>query len=211
MLVLLGEIVAVGFYGDTFEASSSVGGGWTSFGPERVVTKSKGNILYELDNKPALDLYKKYLGDKSTELPSSALFYPLKVKPEHEDQSYVRTILNINEEYKAMIFAGDVPQNAKVQLMMTNVDNLARASKIATIEALEKKINKPQLAILVSCIGRKLVFDQRAIEEVEEARNALETNTPICGFYSYGEIAPFHEENFCQLHNQTMAVTLISE
>ncbi len=206
-----GEIVAIGFYGDTFEATSSVGSGWTAFGPERLVTKAKGNILYELDNMPALDLYKKYLGEKSSELPASALYYPLKVKPENEEKSYVRTILNINEEFNAMIFAGDVPLNSKVQLMMTNIDNLARASKNATEEALEKKIDKPQLAFLVSCIGRKLVFDQRVIEEIEEARNVLDNETTMCGFYSYGEIAPFHEENMCQLHNQTLAVTLISE
>ncbi|MFD0988935.1 FIST signal transduction protein [Mariniflexile jejuense] len=206
-----GEIVAIGFYGATFEASSSVYGGWQPFGPERIVTKAKGNILYELDHQPALNLYKRYLGEKSAQLPLSALYYPLKVTPKNEDHSYVRTILNISEEHNAMIFAGDIPVDAKVQLMMTNVESLAKASEEATKQALVNKSQKPDLAILVSCIGRKLVLDQRAIEEVEESRMVLNNAIPMCGFYSYGEIAPFNEENMCQLHNQSMAITLISE
>ncbi|WAC01340.1 FIST C-terminal domain-containing protein [Lacinutrix neustonica] len=206
-----GEIVAIGFYGNTFEASFSIHGGWTPFGRERVVTKSKSNVLYELDGKPALDLYKKYLGDKSKDLPGAALLYPLNVKTEDEQQSFVRTILNINEKDNTMILAGDIPKNSKVQLMMTNVDNIANASERAARQALELRKNKPQLALLVSCIGRKLVLDQRVEEEIEEVVDVVGKDTTICGFYSYGEIAPFHGETNCQLHNQTMTITLISE
>lgn len=206
-----GEIVAIGFYGEELEISFSIYGGWTPFGPERTVTKSEKNILYELDNMPALDLYKKYLGEKSKDLPGAALLYPLKVKTTDERQSIVRSILNINEEENAMIMAGDIPENSKVQLMMTNVDNIANASERAAIQAKELRKNKAELAILVSCIGRKLVLDQRVEEEVEEAVEVVGSDTTICGFYSYGEIAPFHGETSCQLHNQTMTITLISE
>lgn len=206
-----GEIIAIGFYGESLEVSFSIHGGWTPFGPERVVTKSSSNVLYELDNQPALDLYKKYLGDKSNELPAAALLYPLNVKSSEEKQSFVRTILNINEDDNTMILAGDIPENSKVQLMMTNVDNIANASERAARQALELRTNKPQLALLVSCIGRKLVLDQRVEEEIEEVVAVVGDETTICGFYSYGEIAPFHGETNCQLHNQTMTITLISE
>ncbi|TWO32708.1 histidine kinase [Seonamhaeicola sediminis] len=206
-----GEIIAVGFYGESFEATFSIHGGWTPFGPERVVTKSESNVLYELDNKPALDLYKKYLGDKSKELPAAALLYPLNVKSTDENHPIVRTILNINEDDNTMILAGDIPEGSKVQLMMTNVDNIANASERAAKQALELRHIKPELALLVSCIGRKLVLDQRVEEEIEEVVAVLGEETTICGFYSYGEIAPFHGENNCQLHNQTMTITLLSE
>lgn len=206
-----GEIVAIGFYGEELEVTFSIYGGWTPFGPERTVTKSKGNILYELDNKPALDLYKKYLGEKSKDLPSAALLYPLNVKTKEESQSIVRTILNINEEDNAMILAGNIPENAKVQLMMTNVDNIAHASERAARQAKALRENKAELAILISCIGRKLVLDQRVEEEVEEVVEVLDKETAVCGFYSYGEIAPFDGEISCKLHNQTMTITLISE
>lgn len=206
-----GEIVAVGLYGESLEITFSINGGWTPFGPERTVTKSKGNILYELDNLLALDLYKKYLGEKSKELPGAALLYPLKVKSTNNNQSIVRTILNINEEDNSMILAGDILENSKVQLMMTNVDNIVNAAGLAAISANELRKNKPELAILVSCIGRKLVLDQRVEEEVEEVIEVIGNQTTFCGLYSYGEIAPFNGGNNCQLHNQTMTVTLISE
>ncbi|MDN3667407.1 FIST signal transduction protein [Algibacter miyuki] len=206
-----GELIAIGFYGETLEVTFSIHGGWTPFGPERIVTKSKGNMLYELDNQPALDLYKKYLGDKSKELPGAALLYPLNVKSSDESQSIVRSILNIDEAENAMILAGDIPENSKVQLMMTNVDNIANASERAARQALELRAKKPELALLVSCIGRKLVLDQRVEEEIEEVVNVVGDDITISGFYSYGEIAPFHGENNCQLHNQTMTITLISE
>ncbi|QCX39914.1 histidine kinase [Aureibaculum algae] len=206
-----GEIVAIGFYGETLEVTFSIYGGWTPFGPERIVTKSEANVLFELDNQPALDLYKKYLGEKSKELPGAALLYPLNVKSNDEKQSIVRSILNIDEENNAVILAGDIPENSKVQLMMTHVDNIANASERAAKQALELRQNKPELALLVSCIGRKLVLDQRVEEEIEEVLNVVGTETVLSGFYSYGEIAPFHGENNCQLHNQTMTITLISE
>lgn len=206
-----GEIVAIGFYGESLEVTSSIYGGWTPFGPQRIVTRSEGNILYELDDQPALELYKKYLGDKSKDLPGSALLYPLNVITEGTANSIVRSILNIDEEKNAMILAGDVPENAKVQLMMTNVDNIAKASEKAAQQALENRKTSPQLAILVSCIGRKLVLDQRVEEEVEEVMEVLGAETILSGFYSYGEIAPFQGESGCRLHNQTMTITLISE
>jgi hypothetical protein len=206
-----GELVAVGFYGESLEISFSIHGGWTPFGPERIVTKSKGNILYELDGQPALDLYKRYLGDKAKDLPGAALLYPLNVTSTDEKQSIVRSILNINEEENAVILAGDIKENSKVQLMMTNVDNIANASERAAKQALEYRKNKPELALLISCIGRKLVLDQRVEEEIEEVIEVIGKDTVISGFYSYGEIAPFHGEVACQLHNQTMTITLISE
>ena len=206
-----GEIVAIGFYGESLEVTFSIHGGWTPFGPERTVTKSEGNILFELDGQPALDLYKTYLGDKAKDLPGAALLYPLNVKSDDEEQSIVRSILNINEDDNSVILAGDIKENSKVQLMMTNVDNIANASERAARQALEYRKNKPEIAFLVSCIGRKLVLDQRVEEEIEEVIEVLGQGTTVSGFYSYGEIAPFHGEMACQLHNQTMTITLISE
>lgn len=206
-----GELVAIGFYGETLEISFSIHGGWTPFGPERIVTKSEGNVLYELDGLPALELYKKYLGEKAKDLPGAALLYPFSVTIDGERQSIVRSILNIDEENHAVILAGDIVENAKVQLMMTNVDNIANASELAARQAMEYRENKPQLALLISCIGRKIVLDQRVEEEVEEVIAVIGNDAVIAGFYSYGEISPFHGESVCQLHNQTMTITLISE
>lgn len=206
-----GEIVCIGFYGDTLEITSANYGGWTGFGPHRTITKSKNNILYELDNKPALDLYKQYLGEKAKGLPEAALLYPLSVHKPDSKEVLVRTILTIDEENNAMILAGDVPVGSKVQLMMSTVDDIAEGAAVAGEYAMRDRKNEPELALLVSCVGRKLVMDQRTEEEVEEVRNSIGEHSKMVGFYSYGEMAPFAGQKECKLHNQTMTLTLLSE
>ncbi len=206
-----GEVVLIAFYGESLEVSYAQYGGWTPFGPERVVTKSQQNILYELDNQPALDLYKKYLGDKAAELPHSALLYPLSVKSKNKKEPMVRTILNIDEALNTMILAGDVPEGATVQLMMANIDHIVDGAFKAADIGMKSRRNKPELAILISCIGRKLVMDQRVEEEIEEVKESIGPQATITGFYSYGELAPFAGNLNCELHNQTMTLTLLSE
>ncbi|WP_417886326.1 FIST signal transduction protein [Zunongwangia sp.] len=206
-----GEVILIGLYGESLEVSYASHGGWIPFGPMRNVTKSKGNILIELDGIPALDLYKKYLGEKAKDLPHSALFYPLHITEKGKDHSVVRTILNIDHENKTMIFAGDIEEGAQAQLMLATVDGIVNGASIAAQKGLNNRKKAPELAILVSCIGRKLVLNQRVEEEIEEINIKLENHTPIIGFYSYGEITPSPETSESILHNQTMTLTLISE
>ncbi len=206
-----GEIIIIGFYGPSLEISYGQYGGWTPFGPERIITKSEHNVLFELDNLPALDLYKKYLGAKASELPKSALLYPLSVKSTNKKEAIVRTVLSIDEDKNTMTLAGDVPEGSIVQLMMANIDNIVDGALQAAETGMETRTSKPELAILVSCIGRKLVMDQRVEEEVEEVIQSIGKNAAISGFYSYGELAPFEKGDSCELHNQTMTLTLFSE
>ena len=206
-----GEVVAIGLYGETLEVSYANYGGWTTFGPERTITRSEGNVLFEIDGKPALDLYKTYLGDKASELPQAALLYPLSVQSAEGEEPLVRTILNIDEEQNSMILAGDVPQGSRVQLMMSTMDDIAEGASNAAEYAMRDRTNEPELALLVSCIGRKLVLAQRTEEEIEEVKDVIGNKAAIAGFYSYGEMAPFAGRNACQLHNQTMTLTLLSE
>lgn len=207
----VGEVILIGFYGETLEITYSSFGGWIPFGPERIITKSEANILYEIDGQPALDLYKNYLGNKASELPQASLLYPLNVTPEGKKEPVVRTILNINNDNQSMILAGDVPMNSRVQLMMASVDGIGAGAKTAAEFAMKNRKNKPELALLVSCIGRKLVMNQRIEEEVEQVGETIGEKIPMTGFYSYGEIAPFNGSRSCELHNQTMTLTLISE
>ena len=206
-----GEVVCIGFYGDSLEITSANYGGWTGFGPERTITKSNNNILHELDGKPALDLYKLYLGDKAKGLPEAALLYPLSVHKPGSKEVIVRTILNIDEKNNSMTLAGDVPEGSKVQLMMSTVDDIAEGAAVAGEYAMRDRKKEPELALLVSCVGRKLVMDQRTEEEVEEVIGIIGTKAKVIGFYSYGEMAPFAGQQECKLHNQTMTLTLFSE
>lgn len=204
-----GRIAAVGFYGSGLKVTYGSVGGWDSFGPERLITKSKGNILFELDGKPALDIYKMYLGEYAAELPGSGLLFPLSIRTTYVNHSLVRTILSVNEEEKSLTFAGNMPEGAYARLMKANLDRLIEGASNAAQNSLNK--HEPELAILISCVGRKLVLDQRVEEEVEVIRAIYGNNTAITGFYSYGEISPSFNFMKCELHNQTMTITTITE
>jgi len=208
-----GNIVAIGFYGDRLQVGFGCKGGWIPFGPERKVTKSDDNILYELDNQNALELYKKYLGDAAKELPSSALYYPLSIHTPEQDQPLVRTILSVDEENQSMIFAGNIPEGATAQLMKHNPNKLIDGAEEAAQTCMNKLTDQkePDLVILVSCVGRKIVLGQNIEEEVEVIRDLVGENSAITGFYSYGEIAPFKFMSRSELHNQTMTVTTFTE
>ncbi len=208
-----GKVIAVAFYGKDLAVGYGSVGGWDAFGPSRIVTKSKDNVLYELDGKSALGLYKKYLGEKAKDLPSSALLFPLSMTTKEGEQPLVRTILNVNEEEESMIFAGDLPEGATVKLMKANFDKLIdgaydAADSSCDLISIEDNVD---LAILVSCVGRKLVLDQRVEEEVEAVKEVLGDKAVMTGFYSYGELAPFAGELNCELHNQTMTITVFKE
>ena len=125
--------------------------GWDPFGPERLITRSEGNVLYELDGKSALDLYKRYLGEHSQELPASGLRFPLSLRIPGADTRLVRTILAVDEPHQSMRFAGDVPQGAYAQLMKANFDRLIDG-------AIESRPREPRDAGVraAACAAREL-------------------------------------------------------
>lgn len=210
--IQVGNIAAIALSGDDLEVSCSSRGGWDSFGPDRKITKSEANVLYELDGNSALSLYKKYLGDLADQLPGSALLFPISIRVGEQSQPLVRTILSINEEDQSMTFAGNMPEGAYARLMKANFDRLIDAASGAA-ETCFTAFNStaPQLAILVSCVGRKIVLGQRIDEEVESVREGFGKETAMAGFYSYGEISPLGGFLGCELYNQTMTITAFRE
>jgi hypothetical protein len=209
-------IAGLGFYGPAIRVGHGSAGGWDLFGPRRKVTRSAGNVLFELDGEPALDLYERYLGpEESKALPGSALLFPIQVYDvEQPDSAVVRTVLAIDREARSMTFAGDIPQGWTAQLMRGNLDRLAAGAADAARQArngLKAKNDDQRFSILVSCIGRRLLMGQRTSEEVEAAGAELGLGTLRLGFYSYGEISPHAMSGRCELHNQTMTVTTLAE
>ena len=210
-----GAIVAIGFYGLALKVGYGSLGGWDPFGLERTITKSKGNVLYELDGKPALSLYKEYLGDQAAGLPSTGLLFPLRLRVENsgKEVEVVRTILAVNEADQSMTFAGDMPEGVRVTLMKANFERLIDGASGAGSMSIESLgTGHAQLAILISCIGRKLVLKERIEEEIEAVRAAVGDGAALTGFYSYGELCPVAAgEKQCELHNQTMTITTFRE
>lgn len=205
-------VVAIGYYGDSIKLGHGSMGGWDIFGPERMITRSKANVLYELDGKPALELYKEYLGERAQGLPATALLFPLTLHlKEPEERSVVRTILAVDEKEQSMMFAGDMPEGILAQLMKANFDRLIDGAMGAAIQARDPMNGyAPILSIAISCVGRRLVLGSRTEEELEVVLEALPPGTTQIGFYSYGEISPALS-GLCDLHNQTMTLTTITE
>lgn len=206
-----GVIVGIGHYGSDLKVSHGSNGGWDEFGPIRRVTRSLGNVLYELDGQTALDLYKKYLGSKSEDLPGSALLYPVSLYTASGEQ-VVRTILSIDEEEGSMTFAGDIPQGAEIRLMMANFDRLIDgAGDAAEASWHAEDDHEADLVLMISSVGRKLVLNDRVGEEVDSVIEIFGESAAYAGFYSNGEISPGRSFSSCSLHNQTMTITTYSE
>jgi hypothetical protein len=210
------EVAAVGFYGKTIRIGHGSAGGWDVFGPRRRITRSTGNILLELDGEPALDLYERYLGEEEVKgLPGTALLFPLQIfNPLHPEHEVVRTVLAVDHNARSMTFAGDVPQGWIAQLMRGNFDRLAAGAADAARQAysgISECAEGDAVAVLVSCIGRRLLMGQRTTNEVEAAAAELGPRMSRLGFYSYGEISPHATSGVCELHNQTMTITTIAE
>jgi hypothetical protein len=207
------RVCAVGLYGERLCVGHGCEGGWSDFGPERLITRSEGNVLYELDGKPALQLYKTYLGELAGGLPGTALLFPLAVRRAgHAGDSLVRTVLAVDEAEQSLTFAGDMPQGGVARLMRANTDKLVdSAGNAARAGAVGVSGVDDALVISVSCVGRRLVLGERTEEEVETVQDSAPRSSGHVGFYSYGEISPAFAGAVSDLHNQTMTVTVLSE
>lgn len=206
-----GHIAAVGFYGERVHLGHGSRGGWDIFGPERVVTRAEGNVLYELDGQPALELYKRYLGERASGLPATALLFPIGVRQETDSEKVlVRTVLSIDEAQQSMTFAGDIPPQSMVRLMRASFDRLIHGAASAGRLATARTDGAPVLAVGISCVGRRIVLGDRAEEELDAVMDSLPQGSSLVGFYSYGEISPY-AYGPCDLHNQTMTLTTLSE
>lgn len=204
------HVSAIAFYGDKVSMTLGSQGGWDIFGPERIITRSTGNTIYEIDGEPALTLYKNYLGDKAKDLPASGLLFPLQIRKNLDDEKrLVRTILAVDPKENSLTFAGDVPQGWYAQLMKANFSRLIQGASDATLTT--KAVSGPLLNIAISCVGRRLVLGQRTVEELEAVLKNLPKGTEQVGFYSYGELSPALAGEPCELHNQTMTLSLIGE
>jgi hypothetical protein len=212
------QACAIGFYGQRLRVGHGCDGGWHDFGPERRITRAEGNVLFELDGRPALDLYKTYLGERAAGLPGTALLFPLAVRREGagQDGALVRTILGIDETRRSLTFAGDLPQGGIARLMRANADQLIDSAARAARQAMRGlegagDVTGPALVISVSCVGRRLVLGERTDEEVETVAECAPPEAVHLGLYSYGEISPMAAGGVTELHNQTMTVTALRE
>ncbi|MDP1534266.1 MAG: FIST N-terminal domain-containing protein, partial [Rubrivivax sp.] len=206
-------IVAIGWYGSATRVAHGSFGGWQPFGPPRRVTRARGNLLQELDGEPALDVYKRYLGEYARDLPASGLLFPFAMLGDDlREVGLIRTILGIDESDGSLILAGEVQQGGHLRLMHADTNALVNGAQAAARAAQAMfAASTPGLALLISCVGRKLVMGGRTDDEVEAVAQVLGAGATLTGFYSNGEISPFVGSTSCALHNQTMTITCLYE
>lgn len=206
------RVVAVALYGGDLAVGTGSFGGWEPFGPEREITRSNGNVLYEIDGRPALDFYKELLGPLGYALPASGLSFPLQIWRTEDERRLTRTILSVDERARSLTYAGDVPTGWKARLLRTDLDWLIEAAGTAAGQVeKDPAVREHRLALAVSCIGRKLLLQRRTDEELRNVLDVLGPDTYMAGFYSYGELAPAFGFSACDLHNQTMTLTVMGE
>ena len=209
--------IAIGLYGDALITSSGALGGWKPYGPPRSVTKSEKNVVYELDGKPALPLYRMYIGEAFARgLPGTGLRFPLAVIEEGKrDVEKIRTLGGFSTVDNSLTFFGNVEEGSTVRLCQTNhgrlVEGAGAAANLVLDGLNQNKTNQTGLALCVSCVGRKGVMAEHVGDEVKLVRQILGPQTTVTGFYSYGELAPRPNTNDSVLHNQTMTIGYLSE
>lgn len=213
--MLTNAVVALAIYDKSVEIFTGSHGGWKPFGPLRKVTKSIENVLYTIDNRTALEVYKEYLGDQASKLPGSGLLFPLEILDNDQQKNgIIRTILSINEEEGSITFAGEIGEGKLCRLMHTKNDGLVTGATEAAEMCLQNtssKNNDDTFAVLISCVGRKLVMNDEIDDEVDAVKNVLNLKNNITGFYSYGEISPGIDDHVCALHNQTMTISYFKD
>jgi hypothetical protein len=187
--------------------------GWGPFGPLRRVTRASEHVLLELDGRPALSLYQSYLREDARNLPASGLLFPLGLIAEDRPEiEVIRALLGVDRTSCALILAGDVPQGGLVRLMHATLDGLVTGAGAAAQQSRRPFEGAlPELSLLFTCVGRRLLLGRNSEQELDAVRDTLGTGVPMAGFYSNGEIGPFAHGARCELHNQTMTITTMSE
>ncbi|MGA2937236.1 MAG: FIST N-terminal domain-containing protein [Syntrophobacteraceae bacterium] len=181
--------------------------GWKGIGTSKTVTKARGNIVYEINGEPTLDIYRKYLDfghDPSVEITVVlASQYPLLLNRD-DGSSVLRAVVHINDD-KSLVYAGSVPEGAKVRFGMAPgpeiIDHV-----IEQISEFSRQAPRSEAIVLFSCVARHLALGPMVEDEIAAVRKLWDV--PLVGFFTYGEIGPVLQGR-CDYHNNTLVPVLI--
>ena len=216
-----GDVVGIGLTG-AFSYGIGVKHGWGALGRKEKVTRASGNVIHEIEGKPAIEIYEKYFGDhakslRNETLSTLAVSYPLGLHVEGSEEYLIRDPLSVNAE-GSITCAAEVPEGGLVRIMMgTRESAIAMASKAAEDAKAQLEGKTPKAIFIFNCIARKKLFGARGGEEIEAIKNVLGRDVPLIGFYTYGEQAPINGEvkNIEQcntvFHNETVVIYVIAE
>ncbi|MCP5108360.1 MAG: hypothetical protein GY950_33545 [bacterium] len=205
---------------EEFRTGIGVRSGFESIGNRLVCTDSEGNVVKELDNEPALDLYKELLGaERSKRLPGICLEYPFglideKVSLSGEEYFQLRAGLSVDHEEGTITLAGSIPEGSSITLTTASRGDIINGAGSAAEQAKESLRGAvPRFVLMFSCVGRRRVLGRRTGEEVEAVKKVLGEDVPVIGFYTFGEIGPIDkmkaELSQAKFHNETLVVWVL--
>ncbi len=219
--VYSGTVVGVGLSGE-FKFGIGVKHGWIPIGMPKKVTKAEGSVLHELDGEPAIKVYEEYFGEeeakelKEKTLAQLAITYPLGMKVGGSDEMLIRDPITV-DEHGSITCAAEIPEGSEIQLMVGSREEAVKVAEIAAEKAVEQlEGEKPSAVIIFNCIARSKLFGERKGDEIAAIQKAVGANTPLIGFYTYGEQAPLGGEvrniEKCNpaFHNETVVILTLA-
>ena len=221
--VVSGGVAGVGLSG-TFSFGMGVRHGWVPIGLPMKVTKSKGAVLYELDNRPAVSIYEDYFGAKADALKREplarmAITYPLGIKVPELDEYLIRDPITVDDK-GAITCAAEIPEGSEIRLMIGSKEKAIEAAQDAArhlMKDFETSKSKPKFLLMFNCIAREKLFSQRAKEEIDAVMDIIGHDVPLLGFYTYGEQAPMGGETrdtkkiMSRFYNETVVMFAAGE
>lgn len=201
----------------TIRTGIGVGSGFASIGNSMFCTASEGNVIKEIDHDPALDVYMELLGeDRARRLPEVCLEYPFGLLDSQKGGPFpanfqIRCGLSVDYDQRTITVAGSVPQGSALTLTTGSRGDLVNGARRAA-ERAKIGLNgyKPELIVVFSCVGRKIVLGRRVNDEVNAVKQVFGADIPVVGFYTYGEIGPddklSDDLSKVRFHNETMVI-----
>jgi hypothetical protein len=187
--------------------------GWKPIGITKTITKSKGNIVYTIDDQPALDLVMKYLGLSLSDEPmnntvfSLGAYYPLQLERENAP-SVMRTAMLGNTADRSLVCAGKIPQGSRVRFSLPPDFDVIDTVVNDCTQVKEEELQQADAVLVFSCISRYLSFGVMTREELERVNEVWKA--PMIGFFSYGEYGKSKTGKH-EFHNNTCCVVALKE
>jgi hypothetical protein len=207
-------ISGIAFHGD-FHLGTGLASGWTPIGLPKQVTKASGNVVYELNGEPALNVYERFLGDHAHKLPAIGVEYPLGYQKastieDQEDLYILRATMSVDRKARSITFAGEIPVGAQVNLTCgDNTSILAAAGKASKQARSAFGDVTPGIIFCYSCMARKIVLGSQTDKEIKQVQAEFGSQVPLIGFYTYGEYCPAGCTTLNYLHNETITLNVV--
>lgn len=187
--------------------------GWKPVGTVRTVTKSEGNVVYTIDNEPALDIVIKYLGISPSEfnkvndaIINFGVYFPIQILRENAPP-VMRTAMLANLEDRSFICAGSVAQGSKIRFSLPPDFDVIDEVVSDCIEV-KKELPDADAMVFFSCKARHLTLGPMIGEEIDAVKKMWDK--PMVGFFCYGEMGKARTGKH-EFHNSTCCLVLLKD